>query len=62
MSLYHIHNSGKHVNKRQLIIVKSKQNKKKTCGGTEMTSFSCTVDDTHFESEVILCRSLCFSN
>lgn len=61
MPLYDIHNSGKHVNKKAADNCKIKT-KKKTCGETEIMSFSCTVDDTNFESEVILCRSLCFSN
>lgn len=39
MALYHIHNSGKHMNKKAADKIKS-------CGEIEMKSFSCTLENT----------------
>lgn len=51
MVLYHKHNSGKHVNKRQPTILKSKP---KAVGKLKLrVFFSCTVENTNFESKVV---------
>lgn len=43
MALYHIHNSGKHMNKKA---ADNFQIKTKNCGEIEMKSFSCTSENT----------------
>lgn len=60
MALRHIHNSGKHVNKKAAdnFKIKTRSGEKKT----ELKSLSYTAENTNFESKMSLCRDLCFSN
>lgn len=59
MALYHIHNAGKHMNKKA---ADEFQIKTRSCVTIEMKTFSCTAENTNFERRMTVCRNLCFSN